>query len=137
MSGSLCRLPGRVGYLCQSLVRQYAAKNVKANPAIAGLGAKKTKAKDKTSTKVKLEVETDPNKLVNYLCGSNLMEDSGENIKLKPDNEYPDWLWDVHTGPEKTLADFEPGSKEYLELLKRINIRKGLRLRKLSKIKQQ
>lgn len=63
--------------------------------AIAGLG-KKTKGKAETS-KVKLEVETDAHKLVNYVCGSNLMQ-TGEDIKLKPDNEYPDWLWNIRTG---------------------------------------
>lgn len=44
-----------------------------------------------------LPVETDPEKLVNYVCGSNIMKE-GENIKLQPDSEYPEWLWDLNTG---------------------------------------
>ncbi|KAK3924922.1 39S ribosomal protein L54, mitochondrial [Frankliniella fusca] len=116
--------------------RPYAVKAVKAsNPAIAGLG-KKSKDKAGASKKIKLEVEKDPNKLVNYLCGSNLMQ-TGEDIKLKPDSEYPDWLWNVYTGPVKQLEDYEPGSKEYLELLKRINIRKNLKLIAMNPIKPQ
>jgi large subunit ribosomal protein L54 len=42
-------------------------------------------------------VETDAQKLVNYVCGSNLLK-GGEDIKLKADNEYPDWLWTLRTG---------------------------------------
>lgn len=65
--------------------------------AIAGLGGKKTRTKDTAAAKVSLEVEKDPHKLVNYVCGSNIMQ-TGEDIKLKPDSEYPDWLWNVYTG---------------------------------------
>lgn len=64
--------------------------------AIAGLGAKKGKSKQ-DNTKVTLPVETDTHKLVSHVCGSNLMQ-TGEDIQIKPDNEYPDWLWSVNTG---------------------------------------
>ncbi|KAJ1530945.1 hypothetical protein ONE63_005781 [Megalurothrips usitatus] len=113
-------------------LREYAVKA--ANPAIAGLG-KKSKDKGGAVAKVKMEVEKDPNKLVNYVCGSNIMQ-TGEDIKIKPDSEYPDWLWNVYTGPAKKLHDLEPGTKEYLELLKRINIKRALKLKNLSKIRQ-
>lgn len=42
-------------------------------------------------------VEKDPNKLVTYCCGLNYFIE-GEEVKLKPDNEYPDWLYDVYIG---------------------------------------
>ncbi|TMW44288.1 hypothetical protein DOY81_010635 [Sarcophaga bullata] len=45
--------------------------------------------------KKEIPVETDANKLVNYVCGSNVMK-KGEDIKLKPDSEYPDWLWTLN-----------------------------------------
>ena len=45
-----------------------------------------------------LPVETDSHKLVNFVCGTNLLREGGEDIKLKPDSEYPDWLWTLHTG---------------------------------------
>lgn len=44
-----------------------------------------------------IPVETDPHKLVNYVCGTNLLKES-ENIKLMPDDQYPDWLWTLRTG---------------------------------------
>lgn len=57
-------------------------------------------------------VETDPHKLVNYCCGLNFHIDEPP-IKLKPDNEYPDWLWTLRLGPKPTSAELEPGTKEY------------------------
>ncbi|KAE8750419.1 hypothetical protein FOCC_FOCC002713 [Frankliniella occidentalis] len=116
-----------------SIARHYAVKA--SNPAIAGLG-KKSKDKGGASKKIKLEVEKDPKKLVKYLCGSNLMQ-TGEDIELKPDSEYPEWLWNVYTGPAKKLEDLEPGTKEYLEKLKSINIKKSLKLKAMSPIKPQ
>ena len=71
--------------------------------AIAGLGAKKGKSKQE-NTKITLAVETDAKKLVNYVCGSNLMQ-TGEDVQIKPDNEYPDWLWSVHTGKQTSYGD--------------------------------
>merc|ERR1712116_74296 len=68
-----------------------------AKPAAAALGKKGGK-KGKLGPVVErrvLPVETDPEKLVNYVCGSNIMKE-GENIKLQPDSEYPEWLWDLN-----------------------------------------
>lgn len=39
-----------------------------------------------------LDVETDPHKLTKYVCGSNYKID-GEDVEIKPDSEYPDWLF--------------------------------------------
>ena len=44
-----------------------------------------------------LPVETDVNRLVTHLCGSCITK-TGEDIKLKEDSEYPDWLWQINTG---------------------------------------
>ncbi|XP_065216992.1 large ribosomal subunit protein mL54 [Planococcus citri] len=57
-------------------------------------------------------IETDPHKLVNYCCGSNIYKE-GEDIQLKPESEYPDWLWNIRTGPAPKLEDLDPNSKEY------------------------
>merc|ERR1711974_216401 len=59
-------------------------------PGGAPGGAKKGKAA--AGGKVTLEVETDPYKLQKYCCGSNYFLE-GEDVELKPDSEYPDWLW--------------------------------------------
>lgn len=45
-----------------------------------------------------LPVETDPVRLVNYVCGTNMLKEGGEDIQIKPDSEYPDWLWTIRTG---------------------------------------
>lgn len=65
----------------------------------------------------RLCVETDPHKLVNYCCGLNYHIDEPP-IQLKPDNEYPDWLWKLRLGPKPTSADLEPGTKEYYYTLR-------------------
>jgi hypothetical protein len=36
-------------------------------------------------------------------------------VKLKPDSEYPDWLWNLNVERNSGLGDFEPNSKEYWE----------------------
>ena len=43
-------------------------------------------------------VETDPKKLVTLVCGTNLYAEDGKDVELKPDSEYPDWLWTLNTG---------------------------------------
>lgn len=48
--------------------------------------------------KVELPVETDAYRLVNYVCGTNILKEGGEDIKLKPESEYPDWLYDLYLG---------------------------------------
>jgi len=42
-------------------------------------------------------VETDTYKLQEYCCGSNILQE-GEDVKLKPESEYPEWLFTLHTG---------------------------------------
>ena len=59
-------------------------------------GGKKGKLGPAVEKRV-LPVETDAEKLVNYVCGSNILKE-GENIKLAPDSEYPEWLWSLKTG---------------------------------------
>lgn len=44
-----------------------------------------------------MPVETDAKKLVNFVCGSNILKE-GQDIELKPDSEYPDWLWNLNIG---------------------------------------
>lgn len=62
--------------------------------------------------KFRLAVETDPHKLVNYCCGLNYHIDEPP-IELKPDNEYPDWLWSLRLGPELNSWEMQEGTKEY------------------------
>lgn len=64
----------------------------------------------------RLAVETDPHKLVNYCCGLNYHIDEPP-IKLKPDSEYPDWLWNLRIGPKPNSWEMEKGTKEYYKRL--------------------
>lgn len=55
-----------------------------------------------------LPVEEDTTKLVNFVCGSNILKE-GQDVQIKPDNEYPEWLWSVRTGKLYNLTNV--GSK--------------------------
>ena len=45
-----------------------------------------------------LSVEEDPHKLCNFLVGGNILKE-GSDPELKPDSEYPEWLWTLRTEP--------------------------------------
>jgi large subunit ribosomal protein L54 len=44
-----------------------------------------------------IPVEEDANKLVSHVCGSNILKE-GVDMQVKPDSEYPEWLWTIRTG---------------------------------------
>lgn len=79
-----------------------------------------------------MPVESDVNKLVNYVCGSNIYK-TGEDIKIRPDSEYPGWLWNLHIGPALSLDELEPDSKEYLLKVRKMAMRRN---NKLAQLKQ-
>lgn len=60
-----------------------------------------------------LPVETDPKKLVKFVCGSNILKEGGQDIELKDDSEYPEWLWSVNLDRPKKLEEMDPESAEY------------------------
>lgn len=82
--------------------------------------------------KKEIPVETDAKKLVNYVCGSNVLK-TGEDIKLKPDAEYPEWLWSLHVGKPQTLEELDPDSKAYWRKLRRLAMQRNNKLAKLKK----
>ncbi|XP_031641092.1 39S ribosomal protein L54, mitochondrial [Contarinia nasturtii] len=102
-----------------------------AKPVKKGAAPKVGKAGPITE-KIQITVEKDTKKLVNYVCGSNIYVD-GEDIKLKPESEYPDWLWEIHTGPPKKLEELDPNSKEYWRRVRKIGLRQNNRLEKTKK----
>lgn len=99
-----------------------------------------------------IPVETDANKLVNYVCGSNYLK-TGEDIKvslpfqflntlfctsifaeqIKPDSEYPDWLWTLNTEGIVPLDELDPNSKQYWRRLRKPALRRNNQLSKLKK----
>nr|CAG4649027.1 EOG090X0KWJ [Polyphemus pediculus] len=88
--------------------------------------------KTNTGQKAKKSVETDAEKLVNYVCGSNIMK-TGEDIKLKPDSEYPEWLWNLRLGDPPALEDMDKESLQYWLRLRKLNLQRNVKLLKLKK----
>lgn len=85
-----------------------------------------------TVEKQVLPVETDPEKLVKYVCGSNIYV-TGEDVEVKPDSEYPDWLWTLRTGPKPTLEEMDPNTKEYWKLVRKMGMKRNNKLAQLRK----
>ncbi|XP_033735675.1 39S ribosomal protein L54, mitochondrial-like [Pecten maximus] len=87
-------------------------------------------------SRVTIEVEKDTHKLANYLCGGNIYK-TGEEIQLKPKEEYPEWLWDLRIDRKAPdLDELEYGSYEYWAKAKKISLREKNAKQKL-KVKRQ
>lgn len=66
------------------------------------------------------------------MCGSNIYKE-GEDIKLKPDSEYPDWIWKMNLGKDPDLDELDPNTIEYwekLHVLSKLRYNKFLRLQR-------
>lgn len=79
-----------------------------------------------------LPVEKDPVRLTTFLCGSNIYK-TGEDVKLKPDSEYPEWLWSLRTGPPPPLEELDPNSMEYWSRVRTIGRRQKNKLAQIKK----
>ncbi|EFX82028.1 hypothetical protein DAPPUDRAFT_49671, partial [Daphnia pulex] len=82
--------------------------------------------------KIVLPVETDPVKLVNYVCGSNILKE-GKDVELKPDSEYPDWLWSIRLGNPPALEDMDQNTLQYWRRLRKLSLRRQTKLMSLRK----
>lgn len=82
--------------------------------------------------KVVLPVENDATKLLNYVCGSNINK-TGEDVKIKSDSEYPDWLWTLNVGKPLKLEELDPETKQYWRKLRKHAIKRNNQLLKLKK----
>ena len=71
-----------------------------------------------------MQVETDPNKLAKFCCGLNIMKTGGSEVELKPDSEYPSWLWELSVeGRGPTLDEMQPNTLEWWTRKRRIALR--------------
>ena len=85
-----------------------------------------------TTEKNVIPVETDPEKLVKFVCGSNIYK-TGQDVEIKPENEYPDWLWTIRIGPPPTLDQLDPDTKQYWRKVRKLSMVRNLKLAKLKK----
>lgn len=79
-----------------------------------------------------MPVETDTEKLTKFVCGSNVLK-NGKDVEIKPDSEYPEWLWTLRTGPPLPLDMLDPDSKEYWRRIRVLGMKRNNKLSKLKK----
>uniref|UniRef100_A0A8C2T1R3 Large ribosomal subunit protein mL54 n=1 Tax=Coturnix japonica TaxID=93934 RepID=A0A8C2T1R3_COTJA len=66
------------------------------------------------------ELVTDPATLANFAVGVNYLQDA-PMVPLRPDAEYPEWLFQMHLGPPKKLQELDPDSLQYWRRLRKHN----------------
>ncbi|XP_063003101.1 large ribosomal subunit protein mL54 [Elgaria multicarinata webbii] len=76
------------------------------------------------------EICKDPVLLTSHAMGANIYKE-GPEVALKPDSEYPEWLFQMHLGPPKKLGDLDPESREYWRLLRKLNVKQKQKLAKV------
>ncbi|CAD0234350.1 unnamed protein product [Spodoptera littoralis] len=107
-------------------------KTTSAAGGVMGLGkGKKKVGKLGAMEKKEMPVESDPHKLVNYVCGSNIYT-TGEDIKLQEDGAYPAWLWALRTRAP-ALHELAPDSKQYWLRVRAAAMRRNNKLRSMRK----
>ena len=77
-----------------------------------------------------MEVETDPQKLLKTCCGANIFLE-GSDPEIKPDQEYPEWLWNLRTergGQE--LCELDPNTMAYWKRLSNLTSQRNARVSK-------
>ncbi|VVC33526.1 Hypothetical protein CINCED_3A018928 [Cinara cedri] len=82
--------------------------------------------------KFELPVETDAKKLVKFVCGSNILKE-GQDVELKPNSEYPDWLWKLNIDGPLPLQELDPSTKQYWIKVRKIGMKRNNLLNKLKR----
>jgi len=100
---------------------------------LGSLGGKVGGAVGVAPSRRRLEPETDPVKLTTFLCGCDISREGGNDPELRPESEYPDWLWTLRTERgSPSLSELDPDTWEYWIKLHKINKHRqltGLRIK--------
>lgn len=84
-----------------------------------------------------LEVETDVSKLTQFCCGANIYT-TGSDPKLKPDEEYPEWLWSLRLDRQPPdLSELDPDDFKYWRRLRKATLKQNNILMKVNKLKKK
>ncbi|XP_021196420.2 large ribosomal subunit protein mL54 [Helicoverpa armigera] len=134
----LLRMTLRAACIAQSpqlhtTAASYAAvkKTTSAAGGVMGLGKGKKKAGKLTAMEKKeMPVESDPQRLVSHVCGSNIYT-TGEDIKVQEDSAYPAWLWSLPVGRAPPLAELSPLDKRYWLRVRAAGMRRNNKLRSM------
>ncbi|XP_054163184.1 uncharacterized protein LOC128961012 [Oppia nitens] len=118
-----------VGTTC--VLRQYWPQWLQQNRGMAAAPTA-TGAQPIGKRRFRLPVEKDADKLVTHCCGANYFKD-GEEIKLKADEEYPDWIWQLRLNYPPNIHELEPNTKEYWERLAIVGQQREWRQRRVSR----
>ncbi|XP_017333510.1 39S ribosomal protein L54, mitochondrial [Ictalurus punctatus] len=137
LSNVLKRLTGVNLHLFSSHARLGVCALVSKSVQIRGY-AKKAAAKGKGKGMVKdvlkgPEVCKDPVRLTSHAVGVNIYK-QGEDPPLKPQEEYPAWLFELDLGPPKKLQELDTESYEYWKQLRKEHIWRFNKLHKGKKI---
>ena len=90
-----------------------------------------------TIQKPTIEVETDAMKLTRFCCGANIYT-AGADPQLKPESEYPEWLWSLRLDRQPPdLSELDPNEHRYWQRLRKMAIRQNNKLMKVRKLKQK
>ncbi|XP_038633893.1 39S ribosomal protein L54, mitochondrial [Scyliorhinus canicula] len=111
-----CLLPCclvRAALLQCGRVRVAAVKGYAKKAAVKGKG--KMGAKE---TLQGPEVCKDPAILTTHAVGVNIYK-QGKDPELRPDTEYPEWLFTLNLGPPKSLDELDPESWEYWKRIRK------------------